>query len=132
MEEVLENIGACRQVFERWMKWEPDEQAWHSYINFEIRCKEIERARNIYESFIIVHPEVKNWVKYAKFEERFHFAGKAREIFERAVEFYGDELLSPTLFISFGKFEERQKEVSYIFSSDHHQKLIFLLVFLIA
>ncbi|KAK2810268.1 hypothetical protein Q5P01_000419 [Channa striata] len=31
------NVTGCRQVFERWMEWEPDEQAWHSYINFELR-----------------------------------------------------------------------------------------------
>lgn len=37
MEEMLGNVTGCRQVFERWMEWEPDEQAWHSYINFELR-----------------------------------------------------------------------------------------------
>ena len=26
MEEMLGNIPAARQIFERWMKWEPDEQ----------------------------------------------------------------------------------------------------------
>ena len=39
MEEVLGNVAACRSVFERWMEWEPDPQAWHSYINFEYRYK---------------------------------------------------------------------------------------------
>ena len=39
MEEVLGNVTACRSVFERWMEWEPDPQAWHSYINFEYRYK---------------------------------------------------------------------------------------------
>ena len=43
----------CRQVFERWMEWEPDEQAWHSYINFELRYKELDRARVIYERYIL-------------------------------------------------------------------------------
>ena len=70
MEEMLSNVAGARQVFERWMEWEPDEQAWHSYINMELRYKEIDRARSIYERFVMVHPEVKNWVKYAKFEER--------------------------------------------------------------
>ena len=44
----------CRQVFERWMEWEPDEQAWHSYINFELRCKELDRARALYERYILL------------------------------------------------------------------------------
>jgi crooked neck len=70
MEEMLGNIAGARQVFERWMEWEPEEQAWHSYINLELRFKEFERARTIYERFVYVHPEVKNWIKYAKFEEK--------------------------------------------------------------
>ncbi|KAL3979340.1 GDNF family receptor alpha [Sarotherodon galilaeus] len=53
MEEMLGNIAGCRQVFERWMEWEPEEQAWHSYINFELRYKEVEKARTIYERYIL-------------------------------------------------------------------------------
>lgn len=37
MEEVIENVPGARQVFERWMEWEPSEQAWQTYINFELR-----------------------------------------------------------------------------------------------
>lgn len=37
MEEMLANLAGCRQVFERWMEWQPDEQAWQTYINFELR-----------------------------------------------------------------------------------------------
>ena len=46
-------IAGARQVFERWMEWEPEEQAWHSYINFELRYKELDRARVIYERYIL-------------------------------------------------------------------------------
>ncbi|KAJ8270956.1 hypothetical protein GJAV_G00121160 [Gymnothorax javanicus] len=52
MEEMLGNVAGCRQVFERWMEWEPEEQAWHSFINFELRYKEVEKARSIYERYI--------------------------------------------------------------------------------
>lgn len=55
MEEMLGNVAGCRQVFERWMEWEPDEQAWHSYINFELRYKEVDKARTIYERYILYH-----------------------------------------------------------------------------
>ena len=48
----LVRTGA-RQVFERWMEWEPEEQAWHSFINFELRYKELDRARVIYEKYIL-------------------------------------------------------------------------------
>ena len=60
------NIVGARQVFERWMEWEPDEQAWLTYIKFELRYKEIERARKIYDRFVLVHPNVLNWIKYAR------------------------------------------------------------------
>lgn len=54
MEEMLGNPAGCRQVFERWMEWEPEEQAWHSYINFELRYKEVDKARTIYERYILL------------------------------------------------------------------------------
>ncbi|XP_011309242.1 protein crooked neck [Fopius arisanus] len=110
MEEMLENIAGARQVFERWMEWEPDEQAWQTYINFELRYKEIDRARSIYEKFVTVHPEVKHWIKYARFEESHGFINGARKVYERAVWFYGDEHIDEKLFIAFAKFEEGQKE----------------------
>lgn len=110
MEEMLENVPGARAVFERWMEWQPDEQAWQTYINFELRYKEIDRARQIYEKFVITHPEVKHWIKFARFEENHGFINSARKIFERAVEFYGDDYMEEKLFMAFAKFEENQKE----------------------
>ncbi|EUB63860.1 Crooked neck-like protein 1 [Echinococcus granulosus] len=110
MEELLGNIAGARQVFERWMEWEPEEQAWHAYINFELRYKELQRARLIYERFVLVNPEPKNWVKYAKFEERNGYINSARKVFERAVGFYGSDNPQARLLIEFARFEERQKE----------------------
>ncbi|XP_043075688.1 crooked neck-like protein 1 [Puntigrus tetrazona] len=110
MEEMLGNIAGCRQVFERWMEWEPEEQAWHSYINFELRYKEVDKSRSIYENFVMVHPEVKNWIKYAHFEEKHGYIARARKVFERAVEFFGEEQISESLYVAFARFEEKQKE----------------------
>ncbi|XP_068198073.1 crooked neck-like protein 1 [Antennarius striatus] len=110
MEEMLGNAAGCRQVFERWMEWQPDEQAWHSYINFQLRYKEVEQARCIYERFVRVHPEVKNWIKYARFEEKHGYIAHSRRIYERAVEFFGEEHVEENLFVAFAKFEETQKE----------------------
>ena len=110
MEEMLENVGGCRAVFERWMEWEPEEQAWLTYVKFELRYKEIDRARKIYERFVMVHPDIKNWIRYAKFEEGHGFIKSARAIYERAVEFFGEEYMEEKLFIAFSKFEENQKE----------------------
>ncbi|XP_013390405.1 crooked neck-like protein 1 isoform X2 [Lingula anatina] len=127
MEEMLGNIAGSRQVFERWMEWQPEEQAWHSYINFELRYKELDRARNIYERFVLVHPEVKNWIKYAKFEEKNSYISSARNVYERAVEFFGEENMNEVLIIAFAKFEENQKEherarVIYKYALDHLPK----------
>ncbi|XP_015433408.1 PREDICTED: protein crooked neck [Dufourea novaeangliae] len=127
MEEMLENIAGARQVFERWMEWEPDEQAWQTYIKFELRYKEIQRARQIYETFVMVHPDVKHWIKYARFEESHGFINGARSVYERAINFYGDESLDEKLFIAFAKFEEGQREhdrarVIYKYALDHIPK----------
>uniref|UniRef100_A0AAQ5ZKP4 Crooked neck-like protein 1 n=1 Tax=Amphiprion ocellaris TaxID=80972 RepID=A0AAQ5ZKP4_AMPOC len=110
MEEMLGNVAGCRQAFERWMEWEPEEQAWHSYINFELRYKEVDKARTIYERFVIVHPEVKNWIKYARFEEKHGYIAHSRKVYERSVEFFGEEHVDENLFVAFARFEETQKE----------------------
>lgn len=110
MEEMLGNISGARQVFERWMEWEPHEQAWLTYIKFELRYQEIHRARIIYKRFVAVHPDVKNWIRYARFEEQNGFVSSARGVFEQAVEFFGDHHLDEKLFIAFAKFEENQRE----------------------
>uniref|UniRef100_A0A7E4W298 TPR_REGION domain-containing protein n=1 Tax=Panagrellus redivivus TaxID=6233 RepID=A0A7E4W298_PANRE len=112
MEELIENVPGARQVFERWMEWEPDVQAWNTYINFELRYHEIDRARGIYQRFLHVHGnDYKNWVRYARFEEKFGYIGNARVVFEQAVVYFGDDAVDEQLLIQFAKFEERQKEV---------------------
>jgi len=35
------------------------------------------------------------------------------------VEFYGEDHMEPDLYVGFAKFEERQKEVGYLYSSGH-------------
>ncbi|XP_071547455.1 crooked neck-like protein 1 [Panulirus ornatus] len=127
MEEMLKNTAGCRQVFERWMEWEPDEQAWLTYIKFELRYKELDRARAIYERFVYVHPEPKYWIKYAHFEENHGYIQSARRVYERAIQFFGDDHLDESLFIAFSKFEEGQKEhdrarVIYRYALDHMPK----------
>ena len=66
MEETLGNVAGCRQVFERWLAWEPDEAAWSAYIKLEKRYGEIGRARSIFERFTAIHPEPRNWIKWAR------------------------------------------------------------------
>ncbi|XP_037500512.2 protein crooked neck-like [Rhipicephalus sanguineus] len=127
MEEMLGNIAGARQVFERWMEWEPHEQAWQTYINFELRYKELDRARQIYERFVMVHPDVRHWIKYAKFEEHNGYISNSRRIYERAVEFFGEDYMDEKLFVAFAKFEENQREhdrvrVIYKYALEHIPK----------
>lgn len=37
MEELVGNASGARQVFERWMEWEPTEEAWMAFAKFEMR-----------------------------------------------------------------------------------------------
>lgn len=127
MEEMLENVAGARQVFERWIEWQPEEQAWQTYINFELRFKELDRARNIYERFVMVHPEVKNWIKYARFEEAHGYINGSRSVYERAIEFFGEDYMDERLYIAFAKFEENQREhdrarVIYKYALEHLSK----------
>ncbi|XP_033124817.1 crooked neck-like protein 1 [Anneissia japonica] len=127
MEEMLGNVAGARQVFERWMEWEPEEQPWFTYIKFELRYKEFDRVRAIYERLIIVHPTIKNWMKYANFEEHHSFPGNSRSVYERSIEFFGEDNMEEDLFVSFAKFEERQKEfersrVIYKYALEHIPK----------
>ena len=46
MEEMLGNVAGARQVFERWMEWEPEEQAWLSYIKIELKLTRLVKYMN--------------------------------------------------------------------------------------
>ncbi|XLU46496.1 hypothetical protein S245_041310, partial [Arachis hypogaea] len=127
MEELLGNVAGARQVFERWMKWMPDQQGWLSYIKFELRYNEIERARGIFERFVQCHPRVGAWIRHAKFEMKNGEVAKARNVYERAVEELADDEEAEQLFVAFAEFEERCKETErargiYKFALDHIPK----------
>lgn len=114
LEELLQNVPGARQVFERWMKWEPDDKAWQAYIKMEERYNELDRASAIYERWIAVRPEPRVWVKWAKYEEERAKLDKAREVFQTALEFFGDEEeqveKAQAVFNAFAKMEIRLKE----------------------
>jgi len=114
LEELLQNVPGARQVFERWMQWEPEDKAWQAYIKMELRYNELDRASAIYERWIAVRPEPRNWVKWAKFEEERAKLDKAREVFQTALEFFGDSEeeveKAQAVFGAFAKMETRLKE----------------------
>jgi crooked neck len=140
MEELLDNPAGARQVFERWMKWEPTEEAWMAYVKFEtryvfltwlvsqlrvynrtdqspvrhiltFRYKELDRARQIFNRFVSCYPLPKNWIKYARFEEQHQNIETAREIYTQCIQTLGEEYIDQNVYISFAKFETRCKEI---------------------
>lgn len=128
MEEMLGNVAGSRQVFERWMDWQPDQQGWLSYIKFELRYGEIDRARHVFERFTACHPRAAAWIRYAKFEMKNGEIARARAVYERAVDLLsGEEDEAEQLFVAFAEFEEKCKEIDrarciYKFALDHIPK----------
>lgn len=110
MEEMLGNVPGTRQVFDRWMQWQPDEAAWSAYIKLEKRYNEFDRARDIFRAFTLVHPEPRNWIKWAKFEEEFGTSDMVRDVFGTAIEELGDEFVDEKLFIAYARYEAKLKE----------------------
>ncbi|KAK3362874.1 hypothetical protein B0T25DRAFT_20918 [Lasiosphaeria hispida] len=112
--EMLGDIPGTRQVFDRWMKWEPDEQAWSAYIRLEKRYGEYDRAREIFRAFTAVHPEPRTWLKWAKFEEEYGTSDLVRDVLQTAIqtiaETLGDEAVDEKIFMAFAKYEARLRE----------------------
>lgn len=110
MEEMLGNFSGARQIFDRWMQWNPDTETWLSYVRFELRYEEIERARSIFEKLVQCHNKVSAWVRYAEFEKKNGEVAKARNCYERGVENLVDEEDAEELLVAFAGFEEICKE----------------------
>ncbi|KAJ0048456.1 hypothetical protein Pint_17006 [Pistacia integerrima] len=88
MEEMLGNVAGARQIFERWMNWMPDQQGWLSYIKFELRYNEVDRARQIFDVEKLADDEEAEllFVAFAEFEERCKETERARCIYKFALD----------------------------------------------
>ena len=106
MEEMLGNVAGVRVLFERWMGWEPGEQAWLSFAAFEARCGAMDHARAVYERFIACHPSQAAYLKYARWEDRGGQKALARRVFERSLDELRDGERDEALYAAFAAFEE--------------------------
>jgi crooked neck len=134
MEEMLGNVAGARAVFERWMEWQPYEKAYKSYIKFELRYYEIERARVVLKRFVRVHNTIDSWLYFADFEERHGDVDTARQVYADAIDdlfgsdenvYFGEE--AQQLYVRFAQFEEKHREVErarviYKYALDHIPK----------
>ena len=112
MEEMVGDVPKCRAVFERWMKWMPDDGAWLSYARFEGRCGHLDRSEAVMRRYVNEYPSAKSFLRFAKWAE---FEGKdvhlARIVFESALtDLEPEESRQARLFKQFASFEERQGE----------------------
>jgi len=115
MEELVRDIPKCRAVFERWMKWMPDDNAWTAYARFETRCgggMGYERAEAVMRRYANAYPSAKSFTKFAKWAE---YEAKnvdlARTIWEASLsELEPEESKQARVFSRFAAFEERQSE----------------------
>mmetsp|Transcript_13531 Transcript_13531/g.34014 ORF Transcript_13531/g.34014 Transcript_13531/m.34014 type:complete len:734 (+) Transcript_13531:140-2341(+) len=116
MEELVRDIPKCRAVFERWMKWMPDDNAWTAYARFETRCGGgsggNDRAEAVMRRYVNAYPSAKSFMKFAKWAE---YEAKnvdlARTIWEASLsELEPEESKQARVFARFAAFEERQGE----------------------
>ena len=113
MEEMVGDVEKCKEVFERWMEWVPDEGAWISYARFLIRVgRGTALAASVMKRFVNVYPCAKSFLRMAKWAE---YEAKdislTRQVFESALtELEPEEARQPKIFRQFAAFEERQSE----------------------
>jgi crooked neck len=122
MEEMVGDAEKCREVFERWMSWSPDEGAWLSYARFEVRCAkssiqegqlcDMSKATDVMKRYVNEYPCAKSFLKLAKWAE---YEAKdidlARRVFESCLtELELEEARQARVFKQFAGFEERQGE----------------------
>lgn len=110
MEELIGAVDATRAVFERWMQWEPEDDAWSAFVKFEMRQGQINLARGVMERYVFCHSSARAYLKYARWEEKQNDIGRVRAVFETAVEVLPPMIALPSVYLSFAAFEERCHE----------------------
>lgn len=151
MESMLNNYAGVRQLYSRWMEWNPEEEAWKAYIQYELRNGEQQLVRDIFKRYVQAHSTPKSFLKWAKFEESVHDMDRARAVYEAAIEVLAsdiergieeedqeaapsagkqpkeDKSIDEQLFSAFAQFEERCQQYDraraiYKFALDHLPK----------
>lgn len=111
MEEVLGNYKRAHQIFEKWMNWRPDENAWMAFVKFQERINQPEECRKIMYRYLDAYPTLEVYLKVIRFEIQHKNFESARKLFEQVVDDLGEEALQSKYFIEFARFETRAKEI---------------------
>ena len=113
VEEMVQDVAKCRAVFTRWMKWQPDDNAWLSFARFETRQGNTAAAEAVLRDYVNTYPSARAFARFAKWaEQEAKDVTLARTIYEAAfAELEPEEVLQQArLFRQFAAFEERQGE----------------------
>eukprot|EP00978_Attheya_sp_CCMP212_P005345 scaffold11961_cov44-Attheya_sp.AAC.1 len=112
MEETVGDLPKCRTVFERWMKWLPDDNAWLAYGRFETRAGNNVGAQEVMRRYVNTYPCARAFLRYAKWAEwEAKDVSLARTVFEAALtDLEVEESRQARVFKQFASFEERQGE----------------------
>lgn len=111
MEELIGNYIGTREIFKNWMTWKPTEKAYIAYFLFEERMNEVELSRKVLYEYIKSYPNVESYIKVSEYEENKGNINSARELYEKCMSELGREALKEKYFLSFSKFEIRNKSI---------------------
>lgn len=111
MEEILGNIKGAREIYERWMKWEPDENAWLTFLRFEQRYGDETSARGVWQRYVSSSGVVDPYLKFAKWEEKQGQLINSRKLYEFIFDNFPDKEITPDVYMKFAKFETRCGEI---------------------
>lgn len=115
MEETLQNMLKVRELFEKWVTWNPSVRVWEAYIEFEKRCQETENVRTIFQKCLLEYPSGKIWLNWINFELGLGETLSIRSVFEGSVDSLlvrdmNDEVL-PSIIQKWTNWELKQGEI---------------------
>eukprot|EP01128_Nolandella_sp_AFSM9_P004188 TRINITY_DN1840_c0_g1_i1.p1 TRINITY_DN1840_c0_g1~~TRINITY_DN1840_c0_g1_i1.p1 ORF type:complete len:575 (-),score=90.13 TRINITY_DN1840_c0_g1_i1:74-1798(-) len=105
LEVQLGNIDRCRELFQRWLQWRPDNcKAWVKFSELEAELQEPERVRGVLEIAVnqpaLDMPELV-WKTYIDYEVELGEPARARALYKRLL----DRTKHVKVWISFAQFE---------------------------
>ncbi|KAL6945289.1 hypothetical protein ACO0QE_002739 [Hanseniaspora vineae] len=89
VEESLQNFNLVRDIFEKWLHWDSNNEiCFDSYIDFEMRYQQHDKARALFARYVESSPKSSTWLKWISFEKQLCEVGHIRDIFDNAIDFF--------------------------------------------
>ena len=110
-EETVGNFDNARQIFQRWLAWEPPAKAFLVFVDFECRMRDFNGARSVFERLLLIHPFPESYLRYCDFEIKMGEPARARNVFERCLDYFGEKNVDEMFILRFAAFEESEGEI---------------------